>query len=385
MSDIVLILADSRFPNFHFVPSLQEYVEKMGKKFILVLTKTDLVPPEVVERWEEHFLSQSRKLSIATVAAQSVVMDASNMPSKGKIRRKQVKIETIGTDDLLECIKEVAASIGREISIEARLPGGAKGTCSTSFERPTSDKDRDGYSARKALKVGMIGHPNVGKSSLINALMGRKKVSVSKTPGHTKYFQTLFLNPTLMLVDCPGLVFPALNVPYGLQVLGGVYPIAQLREPYTSIQFLAEYVPLEELYKLPIPPDASEDTYEWTAWDICEQRAEQRGFFTKGGRPDTYRAANEILRSAHSGEMEIYFDLPELATPKVEEEKTNSQLTGGQEDAPRVVEVVSEDGPTTGEGATEDSPAQAEVGASWAEIAQDTSTPANVVSSDDAS
>lgn len=53
------------------------------------------------------------------------------------------------------------------------------------------------------------GFPNVGKSSVINSLVGRKVVSVSRTPGHTKYFQTYYLTPTVKLCDCPGLVFPS--------------------------------------------------------------------------------------------------------------------------------------------------------------------------------
>ena len=53
------------------------------------------------------------------------------------------------------------------------------------------------------------GFPNVGKSSVINSLVGRKVVSVSRTPGRTKYFQTYYLTPTVKLCDCPGLVFPS--------------------------------------------------------------------------------------------------------------------------------------------------------------------------------
>lgn len=63
------------------------------------------------------------------------------------------------------------------------------------------------------------GFPNVGKSSLINGLVGRKVVSVSRTPGHTRYFQTYFLTPSVKLCDCPGLIFPSL-LPRQLQVCG---------------------------------------------------------------------------------------------------------------------------------------------------------------------
>lgn len=53
--------------------------------------------------------------------------------------------------------------------------------------------------------VGMVGYPNVGKSSVINSLFGSKKVSISRQPGKTKHFQTLQLPSLhLTLCDCPG-------------------------------------------------------------------------------------------------------------------------------------------------------------------------------------
>ena len=69
------------------------------------------------------------------------------------------------------------------------------------------------------IDVDSVGPPNVGKSSLMNGLCGRKVVSASRTPGHTKHFQTIFLTPTVKLCDSPGLVFPSL-VDRQLQVSG---------------------------------------------------------------------------------------------------------------------------------------------------------------------
>jgi ribosome biogenesis GTPase A len=56
--------------------------------------------------------------------------------------------------------------------------------------------------------LGVVGHPNVGKSSLINAITGAKRVSVSRTPGHTKRMQHIAVCPGLTVLDCPGLLFP---------------------------------------------------------------------------------------------------------------------------------------------------------------------------------
>ena len=85
--------------------------------------------------------------------------------------------------------------------------------------------------------IGTIGHPNVGKSSLINGILGKHAVSVSKTPGHTKHFQTIHIAENIRLCDCPGLgklfflitVFPSL-IPKPLQILSGMYKISQVQE-----------------------------------------------------------------------------------------------------------------------------------------------------------
>jgi hypothetical protein len=77
--------------------------------------------------------------------------------------------------------------------------------------------------------IGLIGHPNVGKSSVLNALAGKKIVSVSHTPGHTKRLQTILITSDICICDCPGLVFPFAGVPKYLQELCGLYPYSQVR------------------------------------------------------------------------------------------------------------------------------------------------------------
>jgi len=155
------------------------------------------------------------------------------------------------------------------------------------------------------LVIAMVGHPNVGKSSVINALCGEKRVSVSRTAGHTKRAQTIPLATGVALLDCPGLVFPHALVPPpeergGAREFGagggggggeaaaggrpaaarstaavtlsgtdaeerakqeccGVVPLAQVREPFTAVRFLGEHLEVERLYGLAPPRDELED------------------------------------------------------------------------------------------------------------------------------
>jgi len=127
--------------------------------------------------------------------------------------------------------------------------------------------------------------------------------SESRTPGHTKHRQTLYLNPTVVLADCPGLVYPAVDIPKQLQVLCGIFPIAQIREPYSCVQFIAEHIPLEEIYALKNPEDG-----QWSAWGICDAYAEKRGYLTKSGKTNPYRAGLEILNDVIDGRIQWHFD-----------------------------------------------------------------------------
>ena len=66
--------------------------------------------------------------------------------------------------------------------------------------------------------IGLLGHPHVGKSSIINAIVARHVVSIGRVPGHTKHYQHIFLSPSVRLMDCPGVVFPNVDVSKQLQV-----------------------------------------------------------------------------------------------------------------------------------------------------------------------
>lgn len=172
--------------------------------------------------------------------------------------------------------------------------------------------DEDDTVHENMITIGVVGHPNSGKSSMINGVFRKKVVSTSRTPGHTKHLQTIFLSDSVRLCDCPGLVFPGL-APRELQILAGMYPIAQVREPYAAVKYLADRVPLVRILNLEREVEKLETDQEdpgyisstgWTAWKICEAWAIKRGFRTaKAARLDVFRAANNILRLALDGRI----------------------------------------------------------------------------------
>eukprot|EP00951_Prasinocladus_malaysianus_P039290 scaffold439198_cov37-Prasinocladus_malaysianus.AAC.1 len=102
------------------------------------------------------------------------------------------RIQLLGTDELIDRLEGFAAKCVAE-AVDA-----------SDDEEGSQDDTGD-----KKMMVGLVGYPNVGKSSTINALYGSKKTSVAPTPGKTKHFQTLILEGCkISLCDCPGLVLP---------------------------------------------------------------------------------------------------------------------------------------------------------------------------------
>lgn len=152
------------------------------------------------------------------------------------------------------------------------------------------------------LMIGLVGYPNVGKSSTINALIGSKKVSVSATPGKTKHFQTLVLSDKITLCDCPGLVFPQFANTQADMICDGVLPIDQMREYSAPVDLVCRRIPreiLEGTYGIRIDVKEIEDGGTGkVGWeDLLSAYAIARGMTRSSfGMPDTSRAARYVLK-----------------------------------------------------------------------------------------
>ncbi|CAG2108262.1 unnamed protein product [Medioppia subpectinata] len=333
MSDIVLLIADIRHPVFHFPPSLYRYVvHELRKDMILVLNKVDLVDASLVIAWTHYLKHTFPELHVLSFASYAGMRLKNNKKRIGKLRMASNAARALQALCQRICGQRVDLSNWRKkIDDELRAEEStASRPDDTDDDNDDSDEDtqrrdplKTGQQKRAkvdlnyyeqterfkdgVVTIGCVGHPNVGKSSLLNAIMGRKVVSVSRTPGHTKHFQTIFLTPTVRLCDCPGLVFPS-RAPKELQVLMGCYPIAQLRQPFAAVGYISQRIPVQRLLRLQHPnsdecvSSASSGGQQWSAYDVCESWAIKRGFYTaKAARPDAHRAANHLLRMALDG------------------------------------------------------------------------------------
>lgn len=151
----------------------------------------------------------------------------------------------------------------------------------------------------KALRVMVVGIPNVGKSSFINRMANSRKVKVEDRPGVTRGKQWVTIDKEVELLDMPGILWPkfddkrvAVNLAFTGAIKDDVMDVEALAEELGA--YLREYYPerLRERYKL--------DNLDGR---ITELIAKKRGMMMSGGVPDSERAAITLLDEYRSGKI----------------------------------------------------------------------------------
>jgi nuclear GTP-binding protein len=163
---------------------------------------------------------------------------------------------------------------------------------------------------KKQISVGVIGYPNVGKSSVINTLISKKSCKVAPIPGETKIWQYITLFKRISLIDCPGVVVDTAGDTETDSVLKGVVRAERLENPEDFIAAVCERVKREHIagqYKL----DKEQAKWE-TPMILMETIATRSGRLLKGGEPCIRSAAITILNDYQRGRLPHFVAPPEL-------------------------------------------------------------------------
>jgi large subunit GTPase 1 len=308
-SDIVVQIVDARNPLLFRSIDLERYVHEIdGSKInLLLINKSDLLTVEQRSQWANYF--RSNRITYRFWSAEWAWSDSCDSDdlehSQDRHRRLQESelaesIRIVTRAELLDTFEQLRSSSGNEPS--------------------------------PRITVGMVGYPNVGKSSTINALYGEKKVAVAATPGKTKHFQTLIINDRLCLCDCPGLVFPTVTSTKAELVVNGILSIDQLRNYIEPVSLVCQRIPrplLQLTYGIRLSLSSSSNPHNnfpskhgteseesnfsslhWhtslssTPHELLTSIASMRGFMKAGhGTPDESRAARLILKDYVNGKL----------------------------------------------------------------------------------
>jgi large subunit GTPase 1 len=318
-SDLIVQIVDARNPLLFRSEDLERYVKEVdGKKNnLLLVNKADMLTVEQRRLWADYFdqagvrfqffsaeLAKEMILAQAKEEGESDASEGDNSePDESEDGEDDEEDMSSDDDESQRSTEEPSHLVPRGTDERTRILTTEELEALFLHHAPTPS------SSERKIQVGLVGYPNVGKSSTINALVGAKKVSVSSTPGKTKHFQTIILSPEITLCDCPGLVFPNFATTKAELVCNGVLPIDQQREFTGPAGLVARRIPrelLERIYgmKMYLRPLEEGGTGVPTGIEVLKAYARARGFFRAGlGQPDESRAARYILKDYVKGKL----------------------------------------------------------------------------------
>nr|XP_056706100.1 large subunit GTPase 1 homolog [Euleptes europaea] len=358
-SDVVVQIVDARNPLLFRCPDLETYVKELSpeKENLLLLNKADFLTEEQRTAWACFFedkgvkvvfwsaLAEERRLALACKAAEVPEGDAERQPSPRRpaspswppgsgeqesdseehsSEEEEEEYQDCQEEAWLTCSEEAEGEAPAQPSGGRRTSGAEEAGPGPQHSRPLRNSShviqrdelletlRAVHTGRKLkegeVTVGLVGYPNVGKSSTINTILGRKKVSVSATPGHTKHFQTLYVEPGLCLCDCPGLVLPSFVATKAEMVCSGILPIDQMRDHVPPVSLVCQRIPrhiLEATYGINIvrPREDEAPDRPPTSEELLVAYGCMRGFMTDHGQPDQPRSARYVLKDFVAGKL----------------------------------------------------------------------------------
>ncbi|KAJ3085993.1 Guanine nucleotide-binding protein-like 3, partial [Quaeritorhiza haematococci] len=305
-ADVILEVLDARDPLGCRPKAVEEMILNSGinKRIILVLNKIDLVPREVVEQWLKYLRNEFPTVAFkASTQSQRSNLGQSSVNPNLATESLLNSSECLGADTLIQLLKNYCRNAHIKTSIS----------------------------------VGVVGFPNVGKSSVINSLKRSRVCGVGSTPGLTKSTQEIALDKNIKLLDCPGIVFgKALSNQDQAEVaLRNCVKVELLSDPISPVELILSRCNREQLMLLYNIP------YFQTVNDFLIHIARIRGRLKKGGVPDLENAARVVLRDWNAGRIAFYTVPPTDSGVAVTSHVASSvvQAWSQEFELPQIVEV----------------------------------------------
>jgi len=243
MSDIILEILDSRFPEKTKNSEIEREIKKQNKRIIYVLNKSDLIKDQINPNFFPFVFVSCKK-------------------------RKGIR-------KLRDLIKLEAKKV----------------------------KKRVNYDKLDKITIGIIGYPNTGKSSLINLLIGKSSAPTGAEAGFTKGFQKLKLTGDIQLIDSPGSIpekkYSNIQTQQIVKnTLIGGHSYNQVKEPeLVVVELMREYPnKLEEHYKISSEGDSEK---------LIEKIGRKKQILKKGGKVNEDQTARLILKDWQEGKIKI--------------------------------------------------------------------------------
>ena len=298
--DLVIELADARIP----VSSRNPEIDRLAanKARVLILNKADLADPAETKKWIEAY---------------SGAVNAGTMNAGKDESDKAVAIDSRNKKDL----ESLMATIDQAVAAKR-------------------ERDRKRGIINRSTKAMIVGIPNIGKSTLINSLSGKKSAKTGNKPGVTKGKQWIHVNKQLDLLDTPGILWPKFddkNVGVNLACCGAVSDdVVQIEELAILLykKISAGYPGIiEKKYGTIFTDDLSEDSFETSDLagtsnsdhfsdftktldseklssfteisdsEILPALAENLHLLKAGAEPDTGRAARQFIDDFRGGRL----------------------------------------------------------------------------------
>jgi len=276
-SDVVIEVLDARDPLGCRCKQVEKAVfnNNATKRVVLLLNKIDLVPKENVEAWIKYLSDEYP----------TVAFKASTQTQKDRLTQCKVPVKH------LKSLSNTAQCVGADALLKL-----------------LSNYCRVG-DQQTSIVVGVVGYPNVGKSSVINSLKRAKACGVGSTPGFTKNIKEVVITKNIKILDSPGIVMAKGNGDNEASViLRNCVKVEDLADPKPAVEAIIKRCNNEQLMqKYSIENFNDVDQF-------LSMVAKRYGKLERGGQLNLDEAAKQVLNDWNSGKISYYTHPPQRKT-----------------------------------------------------------------------